>query len=391
MRQSSRRGIQHGKYRLGHRHQDPSIPIALLGIVVSLFVAFSVASSLFQPTAYVVSGGEEYVIDSGSAGGDPADSSSSDYSGMATYTDQPVGEASSSGYTAVFGPLSSGDTTPPSPRNTTQDKTLPNTGESVTFSVEWEDDSGLDRAVVFVDEGAGFQEVKIIALTGTTSTATYTWSGTVPKDTAVKWKMVGYDTSENSAESEVGSFTIGGKDETAPIIKDATGTPEEPVVGDSVLLFATVEDNIGLKKAQLIVNGKVVQTQDIGGKTKTIVKFKYDTSKLKAGDAVSWKIVVEDGAGLKTESSSLRFTVKGAPDETTTTLGDETTTTEGDTTTTEVGATTTTRPGGLGTEVLLPVIIVIAAVAVAGGLGYYIYSRKHSAVPEAKAPVQAKR
>ncbi|MBI4015547.1 MAG: hypothetical protein HY362_02425 [Candidatus Aenigmarchaeota archaeon] len=383
---SGRHSVRHAKYRIGHAHQDPSIPVAMLGIVVSLFVAFSVASSFFQPTAYVVSGGEEYVIDSGSAGGSPSDSSSSDYSGIATYTDEPVGEASSSDYTAVFGPLSSGDSTPPVPQNTTQDKTLPNVGEAVTFSVEWEDDSGLDRAVVFIDEGAGFQQAKIITLTGTRATATYTWSGSVPKDTVVKWKMIGYDTSDNSAESDVGSFTIGGKDTVAPTIKDATATPEEPVIGDSILLFATVEDNVGLKKAQLVVGGNVVQTADIGGKTKTVVKFKYDTSKLKAGAKINWKITVEDGAGLKTESGSFSLTVKAAPIGTTTTLSTEESTTTG-----SVPDTTSTLPkGGLSTEVLLPLIIIIAAVAVAGGLGYYIYSRKHTATVE-KLPIQSKR
>src|SRR3989338_8225580 len=138
----SKRSIVNKRYMLAHRHQDPSIPIALLGIVVSLFVAYSVSLSLLQPTAYVVSGGEEYSLEQGSANS-ATDSSSTDNSATVAYTDQPVGESSSSDYNVVFGPLPSGDTSPPTQQNTTQDKTLPDVGEAVTFSVEWEDDSGL--------------------------------------------------------------------------------------------------------------------------------------------------------------------------------------------------------------------------------------------------------
>jgi len=210
------------------------------------------------------------------------------------------------------------DSTPPTIVNGHISTSAPNYGDIVTVKVNFSDNSGLDRAILEVTEGAAApRNVSTVPLSGTFATATFQVTANQPKGTVVKMRIYCFDTSGNAYTSS--SDPVYTVYETLPPVITSVGQSSGTIgVGGTNMLTATITDNAGIDRAVLYTNetgkwkeynGTYGSPKNLSGAASATASFSWKNATLKVGNTVFWKIVAFDTSGNNATSGNLSFEI----------------------------------------------------------------------------------
>ncbi|MGA1821149.1 MAG: TIR domain-containing protein [Thermoplasmatota archaeon] len=159
-----------------------------------------------------------------------------------------VDDASNSASTTQVDVSVSDNDNPTFRNNKTNPSTL-TTGDSVSVSVEIEDNIEVSSATLYYDFGIG--EGYLSSSTYTISATTYTWSLTVPKNsTTIDYYFTAADSSSNLGRSgDYGPVVV--LDNDLPVFNKNLLNPSVPTTGDTLFITVEISDNIGVSSAIL--------------------------------------------------------------------------------------------------------------------------------------------
>jgi len=202
-----------------------------------------------------------------------------------------------------------------------QESDTPGVGETNVLTAFCTDDSGVKNITLITDESGEFEEVigkygSPAEVEGISASVDFNWSNpNITKGSIINWKVKAVDEKGNEKESSILSFTVGGTEisDTEPpeLVSPpsfATATPYEGVEVDIEVSF---EDNVGLEKIWLEVEGEEVMSKDVSGTSATEVLSWVATG---TGE-VKWRVYAQDVSGNVYSSEEFTFTVLAAPPE----------------------------------------------------------------------------
>jgi hypothetical protein len=189
----------------------------------------------------------------------------------------------------------------------------PDVGAATTLQTHWNDNVGLDHAIVETNETGVFKNDSTpIMLVGPDATAIYNWKKAAAVLTTVGWRVWAYDGSGNVNVTPIMTFVVGAIDKEPPKVFNLSISPIHPTPGDKIVLYATATDNFGLSNAVFKVNGVNSAPVRIAG-TLAYPKYIINTTGLAVGSLVNWTIFVTDAKGLITPGPVVNFTLGAAP------------------------------------------------------------------------------
>jgi hypothetical protein len=206
---------------------------------------------------------------------------------------------------------------PPNWTTKLQVPTRPIVRQSVGIKVLWNDDRGLQGAVLMTNETGRFLEAGRVTLNGRSAWSNFTWSNpAVPAGTVVAWKVTGTDIDGNANDTDP-TFTVEADTEppqfVAGSLKQST---DKPVEGGVVEMTASFTDNSLLVKAviETTESGKLqnITTVDLSG-TAATATYRWRNPSVKPATIVKWRMYAVDGSGLVTVTPQLNFTVQETP------------------------------------------------------------------------------
>ncbi|MEM5814349.1 MAG: hypothetical protein QXD77_00855 [Candidatus Aenigmatarchaeota archaeon] len=383
------------------RHGPTKMALACTVFVVALaigFVAFYDAG--YYATGYaVIAEAPHFIVTAADASGGTA--SSTNFKLDVSMGEATVGKGTSASFSLTLGAMAylSGDSTPPA-CTIKQSTGTPAEGATVTLTASCSDDTELKEIALYTDESGTMLKItdygSPAAVSGAKANTTFLWqNAAIEEGTTVAWKAVATDTSGNEGESTSLAFTVGAAADTAkPTASKPVASPTSPQEGGTVTIISQLSDNMALASADLLVNGNVVDTAAVEGKTATA------TLKWMAGKAGTYAIKVSatDAAGNTAESSELVLTVVAggcAGDRPADILGDCTEGFQSKTTYICDPSTRTWKPLAIEEPCEAPaspvafIAVGVVALAVAAGAAVYILKVKKpaakKAVPEAPA------
>jgi subtilisin family serine protease len=163
----------------------------------------------------------------------------------------------------------------------------------VGVTVDGTDNIGVTRVDLYVNE----------ALTGTSATATagFAWDTTALVNGSYTLTVRAYDGAGNVGTSAAVTVLVqNAVADTTPPAVQITSPSNGTRVGKSVRVTVAANDNVGVVKVQLLIDGKLYGTS-----TEANAAFTWNTSKLARGSSHFLQAVGFDAAGNSTRSSAV--------------------------------------------------------------------------------------
>ncbi|MEM5814347.1 MAG: PQQ-binding-like beta-propeller repeat protein, partial [Candidatus Aenigmatarchaeota archaeon] len=199
-----------------------------------------------------------------------------------------------------------GDIEPPAATSVGQRGNTVVLGSSNELYAYWTDNSGLVKAELLI----GGTKVDEVALEGKSGWSNFTYTPTTTG--TVSWQIRAMDGSGNTGLSGAKNFEtlLTAEDKTAPTAETPSVSATSVTAGEAVNIKVRAADNVGLKKAELEVNGRIVDSFDFAGAPTGEASFAYAPP---AGGSYQMRVVLTDSAGNTISTSTFTVTAQAAP------------------------------------------------------------------------------
>jgi len=193
------------------------------------------------------------------------------------------------------------------------------TSSTINLQAAWTDNNALKEAYLYTNESGSMAKVQTMALSGNSSTSSFSYKVPSLMNIAVGWYITASDTSNNLNSTPVATLLT--VDATGPQCT-LTQDTDVPDVNTLNTLKALCTDQSGVKTITLVTDegGSLTPITDKYGSPASVTglsgsaEFTWLNPAIAKGKIINWRVKAEDVKGNALESGMMSFTVGGGPD-----------------------------------------------------------------------------